>query len=61
MKDELHIDCEALMVDIVRYLAVVDAFRAASCEPFWRPELTALAIDRDSERRSRPIERALTE
>jgi len=56
MNDELHIDSEALMVDIVRYLAAVDVFRAASCEPFWRPELGALAIDRDSERRSAPIE-----
>lgn len=30
---------EGLIEEIARYLAVVDAFRAADCEPTWRPEL----------------------
>jgi hypothetical protein len=34
-----HIDLEALIAEIVRYLAAVDAFRAAACEPTWLPEL----------------------
>lgn len=44
MNDELHIDAESLADEIVRYLAVVDAFRAADCEPTWRPEPGALAV-----------------
>jgi hypothetical protein len=30
------IDIEALLDEIQRYLAAVDAFRAAGCEPTWR-------------------------
>jgi hypothetical protein len=33
------IDSDALIVEIMRYLAAVDAFRAEHCEPTWRPEL----------------------
>jgi hypothetical protein len=33
-----HIDIEALLDEIRRYLAAVDAFRAAGCEPTWRPD-----------------------
>ena len=29
---------EALMSEIERYLAAVDAFRAEGCNPRWRPE-----------------------
>ena len=29
---------EALIVEIERYLAAVDAFRRAGCEPRWRAE-----------------------
>ena len=31
-------DAEALIREIARYLAAVDAFRAESCEPTWLPE-----------------------
>jgi D-alanine-D-alanine ligase-like ATP-grasp enzyme len=30
------IDIEALLEEIRRYLAAVDAFRAVGCEPTWR-------------------------
>ncbi len=39
MNEQPHIDSEALIAEIGRYLAVVDTFRAADCEPTWRPEL----------------------
>ncbi len=39
MNEQAHIDSEALIAEIARYLAVVDTFRAADCEPTWRPEL----------------------
>jgi hypothetical protein len=32
------IDVDALLREIARYLAAVDAFRAAACEPTWLPE-----------------------
>jgi hypothetical protein len=32
------IDLEALIREIAAYLAAVDAFRAAACEPTWLPE-----------------------
>jgi hypothetical protein len=32
------IDLDALLDEIARYLATVDAFRAAACEPTWLPE-----------------------
>ena len=39
MKERTPIDSEALIVEITRYLAAVEVFRAAGCEPGWRPEL----------------------
>jgi hypothetical protein len=39
MNGQLHIDSYALMREICRYLAAVDAFRAELCEPTWLPEL----------------------
>lgn len=39
MNGKLHIDSKALMREIARYLAVVDAFRAELCEPTWLAEL----------------------
>lgn len=39
MKKRTPIDSEALIVEIRRYLAAVEVFRAAGCEPAWRPEL----------------------
>ena len=37
VSDEL----ELLFAEIARYLAAVDAFRAAGCEPAWEPERAA--------------------
>ena len=39
MNRPIHIDSEALMREISRYLAAVDVFRAESCEPTWLAEL----------------------
>jgi hypothetical protein len=41
MKSQTHTDARSLIREIIRYLAVVDAFRAAGHEPTWRPEPTA--------------------
>ena len=38
-----RIDITALVEEIQRYLAAVDAFRAAGCEPTWRPDPAARA------------------
>lgn len=38
MQNQAHIDAEALICEVMRYLAAVDAFRAERCEPIWRPE-----------------------
>ncbi len=45
MNDELRIDRETLAEEIARYLAAVDAFRAAECEPTWRAELPRVVED----------------
>ena len=50
-------DPDALIDEVARYLAVVDAFRAADCEPTWRPEL-AIAVEADSKPRSSRIEKS---
>jgi len=39
MDVQLHVDSDTLIPEIARYLVAVDAFRAADCEPTWRPEL----------------------
>ena len=39
MKSQARSDRKELIGEIGRYLSVVDAFRAAGCEPTWRPEL----------------------
>jgi hypothetical protein len=39
MNAQAHIDAEALVAEIARYLAAVEAFRAAGYEPSWRLEL----------------------
>ena len=41
---QLLIETEALIEEITRYLAVVDAFRAADAEPTWRPEPAIAAV-----------------
>lgn len=42
MNEPGHIDSEALMLEVTRYLAAVDAFRSESCEPTWLPELVSI-------------------
>ena len=37
-------DTAKLVKEIGRYLAAVDVFRAAGCEPTWHPERTPEAI-----------------
>ena len=44
MNDQIHIDPGALIDEIIRYLTVVEAFRAAGCEPFWHPERGANGV-----------------
>jgi hypothetical protein len=39
MNGQLHTDAEALILEIRRYLAAVDTFRAEHCEPTWLAEL----------------------
>jgi hypothetical protein len=58
MNNTLPIDREALFEEIVRYLAVVDAFRAADCEPSWRVEIDGHPFDPEPERPRTRIERS---
>lgn len=44
MRELRDIDIDALMREIARYLAAIDAFRAAACEPTWQPELVSGAL-----------------
>jgi hypothetical protein len=39
MNELTAISEDALLAEVVRYLAVIDAFRAQHCEPTWRREL----------------------
>lgn len=47
----LPVDIETLMGEIQRYLAAIDVFRAAGCEPRWRGERRPVQIP--SKERSR--------
>jgi hypothetical protein len=47
--NEDRIDITALVEEIRRYLATVDAFRAADCEPSWRAD-RATSAGREEER-----------
>jgi len=38
MNERIHIDHTELFLEIARYLAAVDLYRAEHCEPTWRPE-----------------------
>ena len=38
MDELIHIDRKELFLEIARYLAAVDLYRAENCEPTWRPE-----------------------
>lgn len=58
MEDRLHIDPVALFDEVVRYLAVIDAFRAADCEPSWRVETGPLTADTEPKRPRAHIERS---
>lgn len=58
MNEELDIDAESLADEIASYLAVVDAFRAADCEPTWRPEPSAFAVARRSASVPRHVEKS---
>jgi hypothetical protein len=40
-----HDITEALVDEIVLYLAAVDVFRAEACEPTWRPEPAPDRVD----------------
>ena len=42
MDKQEHIDSEALILEVTRYLAAVAAFRTESCEPIWLPELVSI-------------------
>jgi len=44
-------DFEALIREALRYLAVVDGFRAENSEPTWRPELPPRETGRRRPRR----------
>lgn len=40
MNEQICIDDKALFLEITRYLAAVDLYRALHCEPTWLPEST---------------------
>ena len=42
MEQPGHIDSEALILEVSRYLAAVDAFRTEDCEPMWLAELVSI-------------------
>jgi hypothetical protein len=44
MDEQGHIDSEALILEVTRYLATVDAFRTENCEPMWLPELVSIRV-----------------
>ena len=51
MQNRQDREARRLIREIGRYLAVVDVFRAAGCEPTWRPELaTAVTTPKEAPR-----------
>jgi hypothetical protein len=48
-----RLDSEALILEVTRYLAAVDAFRIEKCEPTWLPELVSI---RAAERQASSLE-----
>ena len=40
MNEQIYIDPNELILEITRYLAAVDLYRAEHCEPTWLPEST---------------------
>jgi hypothetical protein len=53
VNESFAIDLDALLEEIARYLAAVEAFRAAACEPTWLPETAAATSARPSQPSSR--------
>jgi len=47
---EHHIDSKELFLEITRYLAAVDFYRAEHCEPTWLPESTPFAASDEGPR-----------
>jgi hypothetical protein len=43
MNEQIQIDMNELFLEIARYLAAVDLFRAERCEPTWLPESASSA------------------
>lgn len=41
MDEQFQIDAKELLLEISRYLAAVDLYRAERCEPTWLPESAA--------------------
>lgn len=59
MDDVLATEVEKLVDEIGRYLAAVDAFRAANCEPKWLRELAPCRTpDECASARAEPASRA---
>ena len=56
MNDAHVTAAEKLIDEINRYLAAVDAFRAANCEPTWRPEPSSFTPSRKPDCLRRPVE-----
>ena len=50
MSQQIHIDHKELFLEITRYLAAVDLYRAEHCEPTWRPESTPYLTSGDRPR-----------
>lgn len=40
MNEQTNLDCTELFLEITRYLAAIDLYRAECCEPTWLPEST---------------------
>jgi hypothetical protein len=58
MNEQLDIDAKELDDEVERYLAVVDAFRAADCEPTWRADSNSLAFDSEPDRLGTRVEKS---
>lgn len=58
MNDAHSIEIHALIDELMRYLAAVDAFRALGCEPTWQPEPNGIAPEPAVGRRTSRIDRS---
>ena len=57
MNEQTHIDHKELFLEITRYLAAVDLYRAEHCEPTWLQESAPLLAS-DERLRTTGAERA---